>query len=178
MQMKTFTAVVPLVVGLACILQHGDAYAGTTALNSHANPASACQLSLPTIDTVVAPRANGYRNTGTAGVFVICGYSNASSYDLVYARFIAATIDGQSHSFTCTAVNGVYNYPSGPQVYVSKTIDIDATNGYTVGGWSPEDFNATGTIPWSGLNFSFTCNLPPGTAITSLYSSSYTEIGN
>lgn len=176
--MNARAVTLPLAVfGLACALAM-PAWAVVHSESMLGSGAAVCQLSIPTIDTVVAPRANGYRNTGTAGVFVICGYSNASSYDLVYARFIAATIDGQSHSFTCTAVNGVYNYPSGPQVYVSKTIDIYATNGYTVGGWSPEDFNATGTIPWSGLNFSFTCNLPPGTAITSLYSSSYTEIGN
>ena len=175
MQMKTCSTVVPLVVGLACALPHGDARANLITAYFKANAADACQLSVPTIDTVVSPRATGYRNGGTAGVFVICGYSNESSYELFYANYMLASTDGQSHTVTCTGVNAIYNYPSGPQTYVSKTYTIP-TGGYTAAGWGPEDFNATKTIPLSA-NFSMTCNLPPGTAITYLYSSYSDEIG-
>lgn len=39
---------------------------------------AACQLSKPTIDTVVRPRATGMRNEGTVNAFVICQYASGS----------------------------------------------------------------------------------------------------
>ena len=41
------------------------ANAATTTKFTSYNPASACTLSIPTTDTQVRPRANGYRNEGT-----------------------------------------------------------------------------------------------------------------
>ena len=161
MQMKTFTAVVPLVVGLACILQHGDAYAGTTALNSHANPASACQLSLPTIDTVVAPRANGYRNPGTTGAFVICGVVAPTHAEFKTVALALLSLDGQTHAVSCTGVNGIPGLSA--QAYLTKTFDV-STGGYGL-AFSAGEFGGSSTIP-SSQTFTVTCNLPPQTAIS------------
>ena len=55
MQMKTCSTVVPLVVGLACALPHGDARANLITAYFKANAADACQLSVPTIDTGLLP---------------------------------------------------------------------------------------------------------------------------
>ncbi len=174
MKIKLHSAV-PLLLGLACALPHTAARASTTTSYSYSNAAQACQLSVPTIDTVVAPRANGYRNPGTTGAFVICGYGKTSGYELSLANFAFVSMDGQAHTITCTGVNGLAG--ESTQVYVTGTWSVPAT-GTNVAGWGPSSFNGTNTIPGSAHNFSITCNLPPQVAITTL-SSLYTyEIGN
>ena len=52
-----------LVIGLAAVPTASAVTQDVWFLNA---PGDSCQLSLPTIDTVVRPRANGYRNEGTA----------------------------------------------------------------------------------------------------------------
>ena len=80
------------------------------------NAALACQLSLPTIDTKVSPRATGYRNDGTSCTFVICGFPG---------------------------VNG--SPGAGGQAYVSKAVVIPAT-GIAEIDYLPADFGDVGTI--------------------------------
>jgi hypothetical protein len=88
-------------------------------------PGDSCQLSLPTIDTVVRPRANGYRNEGTAAKFVICGYGGTRYLQSLVANVQASSLDGAAHSMSCTFTAGT-GAGSG-LVYVTKTLAVPAT---------------------------------------------------
>ena len=151
-----------------------SARAATQSSSYYINPAQACQLSIPTIDTVVAPRANGYRNAGITGAFVICGFSKMNSSQLANAGIQLISLDGQVHSVSCTGVNGVANIST--QTYVSKTVVVSGT-GYNSALFYPSDFGSSGTIPGSEKNFSITCNLQPQVAIILLLAGFSYEIG-
>lgn len=136
------------------------------------NPGSACQLSIPTIDTVVAPRANGYRNPGTKGAFVICGFPYFNK-DFKGAGIVLMSLDGAQHTITCTAVSGVPTIAE--QLYVSRAVVVPAGGSDEI-LYTPEDFGTIGTID-NTLAFSITCNLPPQTAITVIGSSYDLDVG-
>ena len=51
----------------------GTAHAVTQTRVTQIPAGAACQLSVPTIDTAVRPRATGFRNEGTTSAFTICG---------------------------------------------------------------------------------------------------------
>ena len=72
--------------------------------------ADMCQLSIPTTDTKVRPKAIGFRNEGTTNAFVICtfdtppgGYSTTNNF--TYAGVVLKSMDGADHEVTCTGVN-------------------------------------------------------------------------
>ena len=135
-------------------------------------------MSIPTIDTVVAPRANGFRNSGSASTFVICGLAKATPFGRAvnYANVWLSSFDGATHSVTCTAVT---SYPDGdvPQVYVSKTVTVTPAS-FRYANWGPSDFGGTTTIPGSEFGgMSITCNLVPGTAITGVNDNYDIDIG-
>jgi hypothetical protein len=132
--------------------------------SSLSSAAATCQLSIPTIDTVVAPRANGYRNPGTQGAFVICGVVAPADAEFNSISMVLLSLDGQSHPMSCTGVNGIPGVFA--QTYATKTFTVPAGG---VGlAFNPGDFGAvTPTIPGSQA-FTITCNLPPQTAISYL----------
>src|ERR1041384_3895416 len=71
------------------------------------DPSMACQLSLPTTDTAVRPRATGFRNEG-ANSFIICGtaYFSNSVNIATELRLQMIAFDGATHdNVSCTAVN-------------------------------------------------------------------------
>lgn len=135
-----------------------------------------CTLSIPTTDTKVRPKATGFRNEGKTNAFVICTFDSAPGQTNVYSvdkdfdpstvRLYFTSIDGQAHSFDCTAVNswGSVAYGTGPMQYITKTADVDA-DAESLNGliWGSIDYG-TARIPTSGA-FSVTCLLPPGVAI-------------
>lgn len=137
------------------------------------NAAQACQLSLPTIDTRVSPRATGFRNDGTATTYVICGlWKPVADSNYLDATIYLATADGAAHDVTCTGVNGE---AGGSQQYVSKTVHV-ANGAANAAVFSPADFGGIGDIP-SGFNFSITCALPPHAAIERVRSHVSRDIG-
>ena len=136
-----------------------------------------CALSIPTTNTGVRPKATGFRNEGTTSAFVICAFDSAPGQDNIYSSDVDAdpsivwlyftSIDGQAHSFDCTAVNswGSVAYGTGPMQYVTKTAVVDAdANSLNGLSWGSSDYGSAAHIPTSGA-FSVTCLLPPGTAI-------------
>ncbi|QDQ74579.1 hypothetical protein FNZ56_12150 [Pseudoluteimonas lycopersici] len=150
---------------LACGLAL-SAPAGAATVYEYVNPAVACQLSIPTTDTKVRPKASGYRNESDSnGAFVICGYGKpTSSSSITQINLTLLSMDGASHSVDCTAVSAV-NGTNNTQKYVTKTAVVSGTNGITV-TWNPGDFGSTsGDIPFTPSP-SVTCILPPQTAIT------------
>jgi len=125
------------------------------------NAAQACQLSLPTIDTQASPRATGFRNDGTAGLFVICGTSLPTDDSLLSgAALWLYSTSTQSVTVNCTFTSGTAN--SG-FIYKSKSLVLpaggDADRIYV---WSG-DYGG-GAIT-GGLNVTITCALPPKVSI-------------
>lgn len=136
------------------------------------DPSMACQLSLPTIDTAVRPRATGYRNEGASGTFVICGtayFSNsvniATSLQLQMTSFDGATHTGVS----CTAVNR--QSAGGGEVFSTKMADVGP--GGASFSWAPADLNT-----FTGFLNSVTCNMPQGTSITAVRLVFPDDVGN
>jgi hypothetical protein len=151
------------------------AQAGTQYSSYFFNPADNCQLSTPTIDTLVAPRATGYRNTGTKGVFVICGFSKMNGLPLIDAYVVFTSMDGQPHDVSCTGVNGYAGYL---QTYATHTVEVPATL-YDSVAFHGSDFGGNDSfIPESYYDFSITCNLPPQVSISRVMADFDYEIGN
>lgn len=130
---------------------------------------AACQLSVPTISSQVRPRASGMRNEGTSSEFVICQYPGVGDFSEVDMRI--ESIDGAVHNIQCTAVDGDTQVSL---VYASKTASTEEEGGSALLKWFPADFGWTNSPMLYFPDFSVTCNLPPGTAITNI-AAAYTE---
>jgi hypothetical protein len=152
------------------------ANAAASSKNLIANPAGVCQLSIPTTDSKVRPKATAYNNEGTTTVFVICGLTNPASMDggSSFVFFGARSLDGATHNVTCTAVNGIAGLSA--QLYVSKTLTVPAT-GFGEIDWAPADFGGSATIPDS-RSMSVTCTLPPNVGINAVGQNYLFEIGS
>ena len=143
----------------------------------YGNPADACQLSIPTTDTQVRPKASGYRNESTSkSAFVICGYSTPT-YDSTSKQILIyfTSMDAVSRNISCTAVSGMAG--AEPLTYSTKSISSTAAETYTALLWTVSDFGGTTDIPY-GESPSVTCTLPPQTAITQVINAFDYEIGN
>ena len=139
--------------------------------------ADACQLSVPTTDTKVRPRANGYRNEGTTDQFVICGMGGYEKGTVMYMALLYTSMDGAQHDMSCTGVTGLAGSGSGP-VYSTKTVSIAAT-GYSFATWGAEDFGGDAGAPINaGMNLSVTCTLPPNVALQGFESEQNIDVGN
>ena len=139
------------------------------------SPADACQLSVPTTDTKVRPRANGYRNEGTTSQFVICGMGGYENNSVMYAALLASSMDGVAHSMSCTGFTGLAGF-DGPH-YSTKTLSVPAS-GYVVQKWGAEDFGGTaGQVIYAGINLSVTCTLPPNVALQGFESQGIIDVG-
>ena len=139
-------------------------------------PGDSCQLSLPTTDTVVRPRANGYRNEGTAAKFVICGYGGSVYSGTILANVMAISLDGASHSMSCTFVTGTDWTPS-TLTFVTKTLTV-STSGFDYLNLSANDLGGTSGNPFTNFNVSVTCNLPPQVAIIHLENKQRVDVGS
>ena len=143
----------------------------------YGNPADACQLSIPTTDTQVRPKASGYRNESTSkSAFVICGYSTPT-YDSTSKQILIyfTSMDAVSRNISCTAVSGMAG--AEPMVYSTKSISSTAAGTYTALLWTASDFGGTTDIPY-GEAPSVTCTLPPQTAITQVINAFDYDIGS
>ena len=139
--------------------------------------ADACQLSVPTTDTMVRPRANGYRNEGTGNQFVICGMGGYEKNTVLHMILLYTAMDGQPHSMSCTGVTGLTGSGTEP-IYSTKTVNIAAT-GYSFAVWGAEDFGGTEGSPIdSGMNLTATCTLPPNVALQGFESEQLIDVGN
>src|SRR5690242_8566521 len=64
------------------------AQAVTQSVFAYTNPGGACQLSIPTTNTGVRPKATGFRNEGTVNNFVICGYTKISNSSTFFKSIV------------------------------------------------------------------------------------------
>ncbi|MFT3897509.1 MAG: hypothetical protein QM719_07415 [Thermomonas sp.] len=139
--------------------------------------ADACQLSVPTTDTKVRPKASGYRNEGTTNQFVICGMGGYEKGTVLYMVLLYASMDGAQHDMSCTGVTGMTGIESGP-AYSTKTVTV-AASGYSFATWGAEDFGGVeGNLIDPGLNLSVTCTLPPNVALQGFESEQFVDVGN
>lgn len=130
---------------------------------------AACQLSLPTTDTMVRPRATGMRNEGTANSFVICQYA-ATSAVFTSATMYITSLDGANHSVSCTGVKG-----GGTTGVFSTKMQNTGTSGNQTISWAPEDFGETGDF--TNYMFSVTCTLPGGVSLPYVYATYNEDVG-
>jgi hypothetical protein len=138
--------------------------------------ADACQLSVPTTDTKVRPRANGYRNEGTTNQFVICGMGGYEKDTVLRMALLYTSTDGLAHSMSCTGVAGLTGSES-PPLYSTKTVSIAAT-GYSFASWGAEDFGGSeGDLIAGAANLSVTCTLPPNVALQGFESEQLVDVG-
>jgi hypothetical protein len=139
--------------------------------------ADACQLSVPTTDTKVRPRANGYRNEGTTNQFVICGMGGYEKGTVAYMALLYTSMDGVQHDMSCTGVTGLAGSGSGP-IYSTKTVSV-AASGYSFATWGAADFGGNEGEPIdAGMNLSVTCTLPPNVALQGFESVQQIDVGN
>lgn len=145
------------------------AHAAASSKTLFLDPSVACQLSIPTTNTAVRPKATGYRNEG-ANAFVICGTANVIEGSQTDLYFQLYAFDGLSHNVSCTAVNRFTDGTPSPATYVTKSV--------TVAPYGSIDWNSTDLFINNLYATSITCNLPSGVSITGIRSTFPVEIGS
>jgi len=165
MDMKLLVATGTIGIGLGL---PSSTQATSLFLFADTNPGSACQLSIPTIDTEVRPKASGYRNEGVQNAFVICGYSKQSLEYFGTLVIGLTSMDGVAHAVSCTAVTGLNGNESTPLIYSTVTITVTASGLQAGKTWNAASFgSAASTIP-GAVEPSVTCLLPANVAIVYL----------
>ena len=141
----------------------GDAQSVNAARTTQAPGGAACQLSIPTIDTGVRPKATGFRNEGTTNAVAICGIENPARDGAKAATIAFYSLDNVAHDMSCTAVNG---WPdSGSLIYSTKNVTPASSSSGTMLQFLPTDFGGPGPyMPQEGL-ISVTCSLPPNVSV-------------
>lgn len=167
---KTLLVVLPLLASVCGSLLSAPADAATAAKTFYLDPALSCQLSIPTTDTAMRPRATGLRNEGGVGTFVICGLPYLhSGADAASFKVVAASFDGIEHTFSCT---GVTRATSGANPgFNVKSLTTPANGTSASAEWTSTDLDL------GNFDASVTCVLPNGAAITSVQIVVNDEIG-
>ena len=139
------------------------------------SPGDSCQLSIPTTDTQVRPRASGYRNEGSSNQFVICGWGSSVQHSMVVANLVVQSMDGMAHDMTCTFTTS--SDAVAPLTYVSVTQQVPASgiNYYQLHGGM---VGGTFGMPFSTSRLSVTCILPANVALVELQNQQRIEIGD
>jgi hypothetical protein len=157
---------------ICCALAVAPVATAATSPASSVSPGSTCQLSIPTTETGVRPKASGFRNeSATTGNFVICPIVSAVTPDggktFTVLMVVLQSLDAVARDVSCTAVVGADGIGDTPISYSSKTGRVNAS-GDTVFYWRPAEFGQpdNGHLPIGGSALSsITCNLPPHMSI-------------
>jgi hypothetical protein len=149
--------------------------AATQARISQVPASAACQLSMPTLDTTVRAKATGFRNEGKTSSYAICGLQDPVAGAVSDVGIAFYSLDGKSHTFDCTAVNG---WPdSGSYAYSTKSITVISPTFRSSLHFTPEDFGGTTYMPNEGY-VSVTCLLPPQVSVGYMNLSYDEDIGS
>ncbi len=154
-------------IGLAFAMAQ-PAHAVTVSKLMPASGGGACQLSVPTTDTKVRPKATGMRNEGTINAFVICnllGVRSGTTLTDVFVDF--NSFDAVEHTFNCTIASG---FNSVDVEYLTKSVSVssDIQVSFTPAEMPDGAFRRYNTI---------TCILPPGAAINGVQPQFNDEVG-
>jgi hypothetical protein len=166
--MRTLLGVSIAAVALASAVH--PARAGTEIRYQNAQGGVVCQLSIPTVDTMVRAKATGYRNEGTTSSYAICGMESSNSHDNVgtiqQLSIGLYSLNQSTKTVSCTAVNGFAN---GAPIYSSKSASVAANGATTTLTFDASDFGGTAGDPLPESDFwSITCSLPGNSAIGNL----------
>lgn len=145
------TALIGATLGMAPAAQ-----AVTVSKLMPASGGGACQLSVPTTDTKIRPKATGMRNEGTTNAFVICnllGVRSTGTLTNVYVDF--NSFDAATHNFNCTMAS---SFNTVSVEYLTKPVSVSADSQVT---FSAAEMPDGGFRRYNTL----TCTLPPGAAI-------------
>jgi len=122
-----------------------------------ASGGGACQLSVPTTDTKIRPKATGMRNEGTTNAFVICNLLAVRSGSTLTGVFVDFnSFDSASHTFDCTIAS---SFNTVSVEYLTKSITVSGDSQTSI---LPAEMPDGGFRRYNTL----TCILPPGAAIT------------
>ena len=178
------TSVVGLALGIVVVQ---PAQAVTQTRNIGQLGADMCKLSVPTTDTKVRPRANGFRNEGTTNAFVICTFHSDNTQGYLNAGYLTDsglylyTMDGAPHDVTCTGVASTQGGDVGwgqPIQYASHTWTVSSTDYGNVSWWTAADFGGTAGDPMPSYDwFSITCNLPPNVGVNMGFANLQEDVG-
>ncbi|MFT3898075.1 MAG: hypothetical protein QM719_10355 [Thermomonas sp.] len=161
-------------IALACA-PCAQAQAVTQARQTQIPASVACQLSMPTTDTSVRAKATGFRNEGKASTYAICGLQDPVQGAITDVGIAFYALDGKSHTFSCTAVNGWPDVES--YVYSTKSITASSPTFRSSLHFAPADFGGTTYLPNEGY-ITVTCSLPPQVSVGYLYMSYDEDVGN
>jgi hypothetical protein len=167
---KGLLAILPLVAAGCGFALSAPANAAPLAKTFYLDPAISCQLSIPTIDTAIRPRATGMRNEGGVTTFIICGlpYYYSGTVPTSF-RLVALSFDGAEHTFSCT---GVTRFSTGASpAFSAKSITTPASGAGASAEWTAAD------LQLGNFDASVTCALPNGAAIVSVQMVVNDEIG-
>lgn len=163
---------------LACMAVSQPASAVLNVEDIDQNAAQACQLSNPTLDTLVSARATGFFNAGTSGTYVICGATQPTddhAFRALAVRLVSTAASAVTVS--CTFVSGFVNNGQ-TAAYLTKSLLLPADGLPHALGVVPGDYGGGANEIPSGYNVSVTCLLPPKIAILRTSNQFAFEIGN
>lgn len=130
-----------------------------------------CQGALPAFETSIRKRPLAVQNEGASNAFVTCSFNNPGN-NAGGSRVNGVTVHLQNaasgaRTVSCTAVNIAAGADAGTALYAPKSIQVPRdASGSTALAFGPSDFQAGAfVLPFDSVGVS--CNLPPGTGITS-----------
>jgi len=146
-----------LVVALSSI---STAHAALVVHSANANASNSCIPSRPAYEGAMRKRPLAVQNEGDTEGFVTCAFESPKRMLTVSMTLRnTATV---ARTLTCTGVSGAAD---SPNVYVVKSINVDA-GGYAYLDWYPEEFGAAqGDYMPGGGYFATNCNLPTDSGI-------------
>lgn len=135
------------------------------------NAAGVCQAALPAFEGLIRKRPMAIQNEGGSAAFVTC-----SPVTLQHANTVAGhgiyLVNNTSAVVTinCSAVIGARTGIAELTIPRSRIVQAnDSSSIY----WTIGDFD-----PDNSVSFNTTCALPPGTGISTLYTSQNLDVGN
>jgi len=161
-----------LLAATAVLFMSGSALAVTVDRTQTQYGAGACQGNLPVSATQLRARPLAIKNEGTSNAFISCSLP-ADDYFGALNDFNGVALTnstGAAVNVSCTLVTGNIDFPV---TFFPKTVSV-AANSLGVVSWSPAADN--GNAPFdNSLNYS--CSVPPGVEINSVFTNISEEVG-
>jgi hypothetical protein len=163
------SAVSSFAAALAAVVALAPHPASATRVVAHAT--AICQGALPAFETLVRKRPLAMQNEGDANAFVTCSFNNPGT-NAGGSRISSITVYLQNaaagtRTISCTAVNIAAGADAAAALYRTKSIPVPRDAGASTAlQFTAADFPGA-PILLPGDAVSVSCNLLPGTGITS-----------
>lgn len=160
-----------LAAAAACIAAT-TSIAATRDVAFQSNATGVCQAPLPLYDAHLRKRPMAVQNEGTGVAFVTCSpvsMQNTPHTNGGHGVFLVNN-SAKAVEITCS---GVYGGQNGVVAHaVAKTLSLPAQGFNSIYFTVDDGFPANNHLP-----FNLSCMLPPGTGVTTLYTSFETDVG-